>query len=194
MEDVDPEKIVRGLVVVSSRLTRAFRRLIGNESELVTLRALAVVEQYQPVRVGHFAQGYLSSQPAATKLLGRLESEGLVVREASDTDRRASQFSITEAGRARLAKNRQIMTDQMVPYFESLTAEERMSVYRALELVGDYLRNEHPVGTDDADETDDVDDTVAADRAAASAGEPDPAAASADKGDPGSASAGEEKG
>ncbi|MFE2655331.1 MULTISPECIES: MarR family winged helix-turn-helix transcriptional regulator [Brevibacterium] len=150
MEDVDPDELVKGLVVVSLRLTRAFRRLIGNESELVTLRALAVVEQYQPVRVGHFAQGYLSSQPAATKLLARLEDDGLVVREASPTDRRASQFSLTDAGRSRLAVNREIMIDQMVPYFQALTPEDRLSVHRALLLVGDYLHNEHPVDTDDA--------------------------------------------
>lgn len=148
MDDVDPADLVTGLVVVSSRLTRALRRVIGNETELVTLRALAVVEQYQPVRVGHFAQGYLCSQPAATKTLARLEEAGLVVRETSSADRRASQFSLTEAGRSRLAENRSVMAEQMVPYFESLTAEERLSVHRALGLVGDYLRNEHPVDRD----------------------------------------------
>lgn len=149
MEDVDPKELVRALVVVSTRLTRAFRRLIGNESELVTLRALAVVEQYQPVRVGHFAQGYLSSQPAATKLLARLEDEGLVSRETSPTDRRASQFSLTDLGRVRLAKYRTIMTEQMVPYFEGLSAEDRLRVHRALGLVGEYLHNEHPVDRDE---------------------------------------------
>lgn len=149
MDDVDSAEIVSGLVVVSSRLTRAFRRVIGNESELVALRALAVVEQYQPVRVGHFAQGYLSSQPAATKLLARLESAGLVVREASATDGRASQFSLTDAGRSRLAENRSIMIDSMEPYFESLSADERLSVHRALGLVADYLRDQHPVDVDE---------------------------------------------
>ncbi|TGD36638.1 MarR family winged helix-turn-helix transcriptional regulator [Brevibacterium aurantiacum] len=150
MDDVDSAEIVAGLVVVSSRLTRAFRRVIGNESQLVTLRALAVVEQYQPVRVGHFAQGYLCSQPAATKLLARLEGEGLVIREASVTDRRASQFSLTDAGRAKLAENRGIMIGQMEPYFESLSADERVSVHRALGLVAQYLQEQHPVDVDEA--------------------------------------------
>lgn len=150
MDDVNSAELVSRLVVVSSRLTRAFRRVIGNESSLATLRALAVVEQYQPVRVGHFAQGYLSSQPAATKLLARLEEAGLVIRQASPTDGRASQFSLTEAGRARLAENRSIMIDQMQPYFESLSPEERLSVDRALGLVSDFLKDRHPV--DIADE------------------------------------------
>lgn len=145
MDDVDSAELVSRLVVVSSRLTRAFRRVIGNEHSLATLRALAVVEQYQPVRVGHFAQGYLSSQPAATKLLAKLEDAGLVIREASPTDGRASQFSLTDAGRERLAENRSIMIDQMRPYFESLSPEERMSVDRALGLVSDYLKDRHPV-------------------------------------------------
>ncbi|WP_210603450.1 MarR family winged helix-turn-helix transcriptional regulator [Brevibacterium oceani] len=145
MDDVNSAELVSRLVVVSSRLTRAFRRVIGNESSLAALRALAVVEQYQPVRVGHFAQGYLSSQPAATKLLSRLEEAGLVLREASPTDGRASQFSLTDAGRERLAENRSIMTEQMQPYFESLSPEERLSVDRALGLVSDFLKDRHPV-------------------------------------------------
>ncbi|WP_209324033.1 MarR family winged helix-turn-helix transcriptional regulator [Brevibacterium renqingii] len=145
MDDVDSAELVSRLVVVSSRLTRAFRRVIGNENSLATLRALAVVEQYQPVRVGHFAQGYLSSQPAATKLLARLEEAGLVLREASPTDGRASQFSLTEEGRRRLAENRSIMIEQMQPYFESLSPDERMSVDRALGLVSDFLKDRHPV-------------------------------------------------
>ncbi|MGJ5726077.1 MarR family winged helix-turn-helix transcriptional regulator [Brevibacterium sp. H602] len=156
MDDVDSAELVSRLVVVSSRLTRAFRRVIGNENSLAALRALAVVEQYQPVRVGHFAQGYLSSQPAATKLLAKLEEAGLVVREPSPTDGRASQFSLTDAGRARLAENRSIMIEQMQPYFESLSVEERQSVDRALGLVSDFLKDRHPVdGVDEpADESD----------------------------------------
>ncbi len=135
--------------------------MIGNESSLAALRALAVVEQYQPVRVGHFAQGYLSSQPAATKLLARLEEAGLVLREASPTDGRASQFSLTDAGRERLAENRSIMIDQMEPYFESLSPEERLSVDHALGLVSAFLKDRHPVdGIDDAGPQNAVGDTV----------------------------------
>lgn len=145
MENVSSAELVSQLVVVSSRLTRALRRVIGNEGQLVILRSLAVVEQYQPVRVGHFAQGYLCSQPAATKLLARLEAEGLVLRETSASDRRASQFSLTDAGRSRLAENRGIMSAQMEPYFEGLPEDDRAAVHRALSLVGDYLLDQHPV-------------------------------------------------
>ncbi|GAA1862238.1 MarR family winged helix-turn-helix transcriptional regulator [Brevibacterium marinum] len=149
MDDVDSNEIVSGLVVVSSRLTRALRRVIGDESDLVTLRGLGVVEQYQPVRVGHFAQGYLCSQPAATKVLARLEEAGYVLREASASDRRASQFSLTDAGRARLAENRNVLAERMEPYFEALTPEDRLSVHRALGLVSQYLQEQHPVDADE---------------------------------------------
>ncbi|MCF2573384.1 MarR family winged helix-turn-helix transcriptional regulator [Brevibacterium sp. UCMA 11754] len=155
MDDVDSAELVTDLVVVSSRLTRALRQVVGNESDLVALRALSVVEQYQPVRVGHFAQGYLCSQPAATKVLARLEVAGYVLREASPSDRRASQFSLTEAGRARLAENRTILVERMEPYFEALTPDDRLSVHRALGLVSKYLQEQHPVDVDEVqqDET-----------------------------------------
>lgn len=148
MEDIDSAELVSRLVVVSSRMTRALRRLVGNEGELVVLRALSVVEQYQPVRVGHFAQAYLSSQPAATKLLARLETEGLVRRAPSPGDKRSSQFSLTESGRDRLAVNRSLMAEQMEPYFEALTARERVGLDRALSLVNEYLADAHPVHPD----------------------------------------------
>lgn len=90
-------------------------------------------------------KGISVSQPAATKLLAKLEEAGLVVREPSPTDGRASQFSLTDAGRARLAENRAIMIEQMQPYFESLSVEERQSVDRALGLVSDFLKDRHPV-------------------------------------------------
>ena len=46
------------------------------------------------------------------------------------------------------------MIEQMQPYFESLSVEERQSVDRALGLVSDFLKDRHPV--DSADEqTDD---------------------------------------
>lgn len=149
MDDVDSAELVSGLVVVSSRLTRALRGVIGDESDLVTLRGLGVVEQYQPVRVGHFAQGYLCSQPAATKILARLEEAGYVLREASASDKRASQFSLTDAGRARLAENRNILAERMEPYFEALTPDDRLSVHRALGLVSQYLQDQHPVDADE---------------------------------------------
>ena len=37
----------------------------------------------------------------------------------------------------------------MVPYFEGLSAEDRLRVHRALGLVGEYLHNEHPVDRDE---------------------------------------------
>src|SRR5699024_9849491 len=133
-----------------------FRRVIGNENSLATLRALAVVEQYQPVRVGHFAQRYLSSQPAATKLLARLEEAGLVLRGPSPAAGRASQFPPTDAARQRLAENRHILTEQMRPAFDSLTPEERLSFEHALGLVSAYRRDRHPVDISEEDTRDDT--------------------------------------
>ena len=126
--------------------------MIGNEGDLVALRALGVVEQYQPVRVGHFAQGYLCSQPAATKVLARLEEAGYVHREASPNDKRASQLSLTDIGRARLAENRSMMAERMKPYFEALTPGDRLGVQRALGLVSQYLLDQHPVDAEEVQE------------------------------------------
>src|SRR5699024_6126179 len=159
MDDVDSAELVSRLVVVSSLLPRAFRRVIGNENSLATLRALAVVEQYQPVRAGHLAQGDLSSQPAATKLLARLDAAGLGLRGARPTDGRAPQFSLTDAGRQRQGGDREIVTEQMRPYVESLTPEERLSFDHALGLVSAYLRDRRPVDISEEDTREDTSTT-----------------------------------
>jgi len=58
------------------------------------------------MRMSELASSVLLSQSGITRLVDRLERDGLVVREACPEDRRGLNARITEAGRRRLAEAR----------------------------------------------------------------------------------------
>ncbi len=65
-------------------------------------RVLATLADGEACNVGQLASIALAQQSTVTKLLGRLEAEGRVVRNDADHDRRQSMVRITPAGRAAL--------------------------------------------------------------------------------------------
>lgn len=143
-DDQSVEDLAAELVVVSGRLTRTLRRLAREETDPSTVRALSVVDELQPVRVGRFAAEHLCSQPAATKLLARLEADGLVVRRISGADRRAAEFSLTEDGRRRLAAIRGQLTEQLAPALRDLDDADRAGLARSLASVETFIRSARP--------------------------------------------------
>lgn len=144
VDDQSVEDLTAELVVVSGRLTRTLRRLAREETDPSTVRALSVVDELQPVRVGRFAAEHLCSQPAATKLLARLEADGLVVRRSSGADRRAAEFSLTEDGRRRLVSIRGQLTEQLAPALRDLDAGDRAGLARSLASVEEFISSVRP--------------------------------------------------
>lgn len=144
VDDQSVEDLAAELVVASGRLTRTLRRLAREETDPSTVRALSVVDELQPVRVGRFAAEHLCSQPAATKLLARLETDGLVVRRTSGEDRRAAEFSLTEDGRRRLAAIRGQLTEHLAPVLRELDDADRAGLARSLGSLEEFIRSARP--------------------------------------------------
>jgi DNA-binding MarR family transcriptional regulator len=102
----------------------AWRELLGRhamvwcalERELGERHALGVsefevlermVEDGKPgLRVQELASAVYLSQSALSRVIGRLERDGLVMREICDTDRRGIYVCLTDAGRQRYAAAR----------------------------------------------------------------------------------------
>lgn len=66
------------------------------------LRFLSLVADTGPVSATRLAAGLDLSQPTASRVLQQLESEGLVTRQADDTDGRVSHYLVTPKGRRAL--------------------------------------------------------------------------------------------
>lgn len=70
---------------------------------------------------------------SASELIKKLESAGLITREANDEDRRTVNISLTEAGKAQVEENRKRFKDTNRALFETLSDEEKAQLLALLE-------------------------------------------------------------
>lgn len=97
------EELVDAVMTASRALLGVVVRSLGAVDEDVTLpqyRALVVMGQRGTVRPAELAVALAVTPPTCTRMCGRLEVKGLVVRERPADDRRAVAVSLTPAGRA----------------------------------------------------------------------------------------------
>ncbi|WGW11194.1 MarR family transcriptional regulator [Saxibacter everestensis] len=121
----DTDQLAIDLVVMSSRLTRAAARLAETTVPSAVWRALAVLEEHGPMRVGDFAVMDRCSQPTATAMFQRLEKAGSVERVSDPEDGRAVLISLSDSGRRTLAELRTGIAHAIGPRLETLSVEER---------------------------------------------------------------------
>ena len=100
----------RALADRHARVTCALERVLQDEhglgvSEFEVMERLAAPDKDQH-RMQELAEAVYLSQSALSRLIGRLESEGLVTRAICAHDRRGIFACLTEAGRARHAEAR----------------------------------------------------------------------------------------
>jgi DNA-binding MarR family transcriptional regulator len=110
------EDIVRelGYLTLGSRLKRIGERLQA-QAEAVLQEAgtplsashcpvLAALDRLGPLSVGELSQALGVSQPGVTRLLERLESDGLLRSQPAAADRRVRQVVLTRSGRQFVAR------------------------------------------------------------------------------------------
>jgi DNA-binding MarR family transcriptional regulator len=116
------------LVELGSLLIRLRRRDLSLTAEAV----LVALDRVGPGRVGDLAALAGVSQPTMTELLGRLDRDGLVARDAHPEDRRAVHVSISQQGRAFLHQRRSERVDQLVCLFDGLNDHDAAALADAL--------------------------------------------------------------
>jgi len=93
----------------------------------LTPRELADVERVQP--------------PTMTKIVGKLEELGLVVRTPHPTDRRQVILAATEQGRAVYAQFEKARNEWLALQLVELTPDERDTLERAAQILQQVARN-----------------------------------------------------
>lgn len=129
----DPELLLVG----ATRFVRTAGHASGSKYSTVAWRALAALERDGAERVSAIAERHRVSQPSATSLINRLESEGWVHRTPDPVDGRASLVGITDAGREALAQQRAAVTARFQPLVEQLSDADRAVLARAATLLND---------------------------------------------------------
>lgn len=83
-------------------------------------RALSILKNEGPMRVGELARAVRTTQPGMTKLVGQMSEEGLVTRQHDDTDSRVTLVTVTPVGAAALGAWLVQLSDALEPMFAGL--------------------------------------------------------------------------
>ncbi|OZD61050.1 MarR family transcriptional regulator [Rhodococcus sp. 06-1059B-a] len=129
------------LVTGSSRFVRLAAHFGSDEWPKAWMRALSLLEEYQPLRVSDFARLDRCSQPSATSLLGKLAAAGLVERTTDPSDSRAVVARMSDAGAQWLAAGRRQIADGLLPYLSELDPEQLQKLTDGLSELRSVLKS-----------------------------------------------------
>lgn len=96
-------------------LLRAREKVMGPFREMLAetgiseqkWRVLRVVHEREPVAQARIAEEACLMLPSLTRILKAMEADGMLSRETSESDRRATLVSLTDKGRALIAEHSQ---------------------------------------------------------------------------------------
>ena len=117
------------------RTARRLRQETGTELSPSLTAALSTIERHGPLTPGEVATRERIQRPTATRVLARLEEQGLIDRMADVRDRRSSLLTASKAGRDLLAELRTRKTAFLAARIEDLDAEERATLERAADIL-----------------------------------------------------------
>jgi DNA-binding MarR family transcriptional regulator len=132
-------------IVVLKHLTDLFMQigarttgesLASSEEELTAsqLLALRYILLHPDCALSSLAQGLAVSNPAATKVMDRLEKKGLVAR-VQGSDRRQIKAVLTDKGREVAQDHLQLQVEAYANLIHTLNEEERDNLQKGLEAV-----------------------------------------------------------
>jgi DNA-binding MarR family transcriptional regulator len=125
-----------------ARTHRRMRQEAGSGLSPTLTAALATVERHGPLTPSELAQRERIQRPTATRLIARLEGQGLVLRTADPHDGRSSLITASAAGRALLHEARTRKDAYLAQRLRTLDAADRAVLDRAAVLLERLLEEE----------------------------------------------------
>jgi DNA-binding MarR family transcriptional regulator len=122
-----------------TRTARRLRQQADNSLSPTLQAALGTVAGHGPLTPSELAERERVQRPTATKLIARLEADGLVQRAGVPGDGRSTLISITEAGTALIAEIRSRKDAYLAQRLRRLPAADRETLARAAALLEELL-------------------------------------------------------
>jgi DNA-binding MarR family transcriptional regulator len=122
-----------------ARTARRMRQQAGGELSPTQGAALATLDRHGPLTPSELAARERIQRPTATRLIGRLEGQGLVARTRDPEDGRSTLIALTDAGRALLAEQRTRKNAFLERRLRELAPEDREVLARAAHLLDRML-------------------------------------------------------
>ena len=151
LADAAPPEPSTGEIAMAARLrlsaTRLARRLRQQSDTGLTptqLSALAAVEHHGPLTLGDLAQHERVAPPTVTRVVAKLEADGLLTRQADPDDRRSTLVAATRAGRRLIEGTRTRKDVWLAARIASLGPDEQARLEQALDVLDELTGGEEP--------------------------------------------------
>ncbi|MET0275704.1 MAG: MarR family transcriptional regulator [Acidimicrobiia bacterium] len=114
----------------------------GDDVSASRFAALATIQKRGPITLGELAAEEQVQPPSMTRIVARLEGQGLVERAVDPDDRRVARVEITPAGAELLAITRTRRNAFLAQRIERFTDDERVALAAALPLLERILEDD----------------------------------------------------
>lgn len=125
-----------------TRTARRMRQTAGSELGPSAVAALASVERLGLLTPSELAEAEAIQRPTATRIISRLEEEGMVERAPDPADGRCSLISISPAGSELLSELRRRKTAYLARNLRELAPGELATLRRAAAILEQMLEQE----------------------------------------------------
>jgi DNA-binding MarR family transcriptional regulator len=124
-------------------MARRLRQEAGTvgEASPTMIATLATIERAGPLTPSALAQAERIRRPTATRVVAKLEADGLVTRTADPVDGRVCHVAITPAGRTRLKRIRTRKNEVLAQRLRRLDADEQATLAAAAALLERLLED-----------------------------------------------------
>jgi len=97
--------------------------------------ALAAIDRHGPVTLGALADHEQVAPPSVSRVVAKIEADGLVTRQPDPADRRVTKVALTPKGRALLSASRRRKTEWLTTRLEDLGPEPRARLAEVLDIL-----------------------------------------------------------
>jgi DNA-binding MarR family transcriptional regulator len=142
---VEDERVVEVAAQLRGAIFRTARRLrqeAGVDLGPALIAALSTIERHGPLTPSELADLERVKRPTATRVIARLEAEGLISRARDPVDGRSSLVSASSRGRGLLRRLRKRRTAYLARRLRELEADEVAVLARAAEVLERVLEGE----------------------------------------------------
>jgi len=130
------------LRLVVARTARRLRQEAGAGLSPSLGSALASIDRHGPLTPSELAAHERVQRPTATRLLARLEEDGLIDRASDPADRRSSLITVSAAGRTLLRRQRSRKNQYLARRLATLPADDVATLERAAAILERMLDEE----------------------------------------------------
>ena len=124
------------------RTARRMRQEAGTDLGPTLIAALGSIDRLGPLTPSELADLERVQRPTATRMIARLEAEGLVDRAPDPVDRRSHLIATTQKGRELLSRLRRRKTAYLARHLRDLDDADLATLDRAAELLEHLLESE----------------------------------------------------